>query len=132
MIDATIPEAQRPSTRELRGIALYEEHGERIRFDRESRVWLVPSQREATSVYEVTIGRRGDVCECADFEHRGVSYVHIHAATIARAKTATCSGCSGRFPHRDLEEVTEDHGSLAWFVRDRLCPGCLDFHGGIA
>ena len=118
------------STREQRGIALYEEHGERIRF--EGGVWLVPSQGAGTSVYEVTIGRRGDVCECADFEHRGLPCKHIAAATIARAKTAPCSGCSGRFAHRELEEVTEDHSSLTWFVGDRLCPGCVDACGGIS
>ena len=97
MTTTTIPKAQRASTRELRGIALYERHQDEIRFDAEARVWLVPSQNAcATSVYEVTIGRRGDVCECRDFEFRGLPCVHIAAATIARAKTATCAGCSER------------------------------------
>ena len=121
MIDTSVPKVQRPSTREMRGIALFERHQDRIRFDADARVWLVPSQRQATSVYEVTIGRRGDVCECADFEHRGVSCVHIHAATIARAKSGTCAGCGERTWRRDLSEVQE---SLAHFEGDLLCSAC--------
>ena len=60
-----------PSTRGQRGLVLYREHAAEIRFDAQERVWLVPSQSEGTSVYEVTIGRRGESCECADFENRG-------------------------------------------------------------
>ncbi len=112
MTTTSVPKAQSPATREMRGIALYERHQDEIRF--EGGVWLVPSEGAATSVYEVTIGRRGDVCECADFERRrGLPCKHIHAATIARAKTAPCSGCGSRFRYRHLTEVTEDHGSLA-------------------
>ncbi len=138
MAEATIPNLQRTSTRESRGISLYERYQDEIRFDVDVRVWLVPSEGTGTSVYEVTIGHRGDVCECSDFveprrnRRLGDPCKHIIAATIARAKSAPCSGCPGRFPHRDLEEVTEDHASLTWFVGDRLCGGCLDSHGGIS
>lgn len=131
LIDTTIQKVQHPSTRESRGIALYTEHAGEITFS--EGVWLVPSQSAATSLYEVVIGRRGAVCECADFERRGgLPCKHVHAATIARASTAPCSGCRSRFSHRKLEEVTEDHGSLTWFVGDRLCPDCLSAHGGIS
>jgi hypothetical protein len=126
MTTTTIPEAKRPATRELRGIALFERRGDEIRFDRESRVWLVPSQGAATSVYEVTIGRRGDVCECADFEFRGGPCVHIHAATIARSKTRSCAGCSGRFRGRDLFEVGAE--DLSYFEGDELCRECARGH----
>ena len=120
MIDATIPEAQRPSTRELRGIVLYRDHAEEIRFER--GVWLVPSLSTATTVYEVRIGTRGASCECADHGYRGVPYMHVHAATIAKAKTRTCAGCSGRFRGRDLFEVGE--GDLTYFEGDELCRSC--------
>ncbi len=130
MAETTIPKVQHPTTRESRGLALYRDHADEIRF--EGGVWLVPSEGAATSVYEVIIGRRGDVCECADFEHRGLPCKHIAAATIARAKTAPCSGCGSRFAYRDLEEVTEDHDSLTWFPGDRLCGGCLSAFGGIS
>ena len=106
-----------PSTRELRGIALYEEHAEEIRF--EQGVWLVPSQNDATSVYEVVIGRRGESCECVGFEHRGESCKHIHAAAIARAKTTPCSCCGERVPWRFVTTVEEDHDLLTWFPGDR-------------
>jgi hypothetical protein len=89
-------------------------------------VWLVPSQRDATSVYEVTLGRRGESCECADFEHRGESCKHIVAATIARAKSTTCSCCGHRFPWKfEVHEVHVDLELLAWFPGDRLCADCV-------
>lgn len=125
MIDQSVPKVQHHSTRESRGIALYRDHADEITFS--EGVWLVPSQRDATSLYEVTIGRRGDVCECADFEHRGLACCHIVAATIARAKTATCAGCGERAMCRDLVEVQE---SLTYFEGDLLCPACR--HGSDA
>jgi hypothetical protein len=85
---------------------------------------LVPSQSGGTAVYEITLGRRGEFCECADFEHRGSGCKHIVAATIARAKTAPCEGCGKRFRHRDLYEVQDWHESLTWFPGQLLCRGC--------
>jgi hypothetical protein len=81
------------TTRIERGRALYAEHAEEIRFD--EGVWLVPSQHDASSVYEVILGYRGESCECADYDHHGHEEAckHIVAATIARAKTAPCDGC---------------------------------------
>jgi hypothetical protein len=125
MTTTTIPEAKRPATRELRGIALYEEHQDEIRFER--GVWLVPSLSEATTVYEVRIGTRGQSCECRDHGYRGVACQHIQAATIARSKTRTCAGCSGRFRGRDLFEVGE--GDLTYFEGDELCRPCARAHG---
>jgi hypothetical protein len=52
---------------------------------------------------------------------------HIYAATIARAKSMTCS-CYGQcVPWRLVTEVQEEHELLSWFVGDRLCVDCL--HG---
>jgi hypothetical protein len=127
-----IPQPAPTTTRVGRGRELYAEHADEIRFDPADRVWLVPSQHEGTSVYEVVLGRRGEFCECRDFEFRGESCKPVVAATIARAKTATCSGCGDRIRHRDLTEVTEDHESLTWFPGDLLCYSCLHDHGGIA
>jgi hypothetical protein len=120
------------TTRVQRGRDLYTEHAAEIRFDSADKVWLVPSQHDLTSVYEVVLGRRGESCECRDFEFRGLACKHILAATIAHAKTATCSGCGDRVRHRDLTEVLEDHESLTWFPGDQLCDPCLHDHGGIA
>jgi len=122
MIDQSVAQPAPPSTREQRGLALYREHADAIRFDAAERAWLVPSQHDATSVYEVTIGRRGESCECADFEHRGAACKHVFAATIALSKTAACSGCGERHPHRDLLEATED--DLGVFEGERFCPPC--------
>ncbi len=131
MANTSLPaSAKEATTRVQRGRDLYTEHADEIKF--EDGVWFVPSQHEATSVYEVTLGRKGEFCECKDFEFRGEACKHILAATIAHAKTATCSGCGDRIRHRDLTEVTEDHESLTWFVGDLLCPECIRDHGGIA
>jgi hypothetical protein len=100
MATTSVQRDERQSSRELRGLALYEEHGSEITF--EDGIWYVPSQHDATSVYEVTLGRRGEFCECADFEHRGSSCKHVIAATICRAKTGPCAECGRRFRHRDL------------------------------
>jgi hypothetical protein len=99
------------TTRIERGRQLWEEHATEIRFDSRERVWLVPSQHEATSVYEVRLGRRGESCECIDFERHGLSFAckHIIAATIARAKTTVCSCCTERVPWRFATEVQEEH-----------------------
>jgi SWIM zinc finger len=120
------------TTRVQRGRGLYAERWAEFRFDPDEKVWLVPSQHDGTSVYEVVLGRRGESCECRDFEFRGGPCLHIYAATIAKSKTTTCNGCGLRFRHPELEEVTEDHESLTWFVGDLLCPGCHLQHGGIA
>jgi len=62
--------AQETQSRIGRGRKLYAEHAHEIRFDPVERFWLVPSQHDATSVYEVTLARRGEFCECKDFEYR--------------------------------------------------------------
>ena len=115
-----------PSTRGQRGLVLYREHAAEIRFDAQERVWLVPSQNDATSVYEVTLGARGEFCECADFEHRGARCKHVYAATIARSKTRPCSGCGGLFPRRELVEVGPEHLAFGHGVREgeRYCRPC--------
>jgi hypothetical protein len=132
MATTSLPASSREATtRVQRGRDLYAEHVDEIHFDPVEKVWLAPSQHDDTSVYEVVLGRRGESCECRDFEFRGEACMHILAATIAKAKTDTCNGCGDRFRHRELE-VTEDHESLTWFPGDLLCPGCLLQHGGIA
>ena len=82
-----------------------------------------------TSVYEVTLGRKGESCERRDFEFHGDRQPckHIVAATIARAKTGRCDGCGERFPRRDMYEVPDDH--LTFFEGDELCRPCAGRHG---
>jgi hypothetical protein len=109
----------------LRGQKLYAEHADEICF--EQGVWLVPSQHDVTSLYEVHLGHRDESCECADHEHHGGSCKHIVAAIVARAKTAPCAMCGKRHKRRDLHEVDEDH--LACFEVDKLCKECAADHG---
>jgi SWIM zinc finger len=131
MATTTIAHPAHPSTRELRGIALYRDHADEIRF--EDGTWIVPSQHDATAGYEVTLGRHGESCECRDFEFRGGQgpCAHIYAAIVARAKSAPCSSCGRRFRDRELVEVTEDQESLTWFVGDKLCRRDCAGPGGV-
>ncbi|MDP8952500.1 MAG: SWIM zinc finger domain-containing protein [Actinomycetota bacterium] len=125
MIDQSLAQPAPTTTREQRGLVLWRDHADAIRFDADERVWLIPSVSDGgTSVYEVSIGRKGESCECRDFEFHGERQPckHIVAATIARAKTAACSGCGGRFPHRELVEAMED--DFGTFEGERYCPPC--------
>jgi hypothetical protein len=112
-----------------RGRKLYAEHADEIRFDPVEKVWLVPSQNDATSLYEATLSPRGEYCECADFEYRSPEggCVHIIAATLRKAKTFACCGCGDRFPNRELVEVGGDN--LTFFEGDPLCEQCGLDHG---
>jgi hypothetical protein len=65
-------------------------------------------------------------CSCPDRTPAGETDKHVTAAKYVKAKTATCSGCSERFRHRDLVEVQE---SLTYFEGDVLCPECAGAHG---
>ena len=56
--------AQESTTRIARGRNLFEEHGDEIRFDPADSGWLVPSQHDLTSAYEVTLDRCAEYCEC--------------------------------------------------------------------
>ena len=130
MTEQSLAQPAPPTTRLERGLELYREHAVAIRFDAAERVWLVPSASDGgTSVYEVTIGRKGESCECRDFGFHGDRQPckHIVAATIARAKTGRCDGCGGRFPRRDMYEVGDDH--LTFFEGDELCRPCARAHG---
>lgn len=111
-------------TREQRGIEHGREHLEEIwRIGRWT--WRVPSASDTETVYIVTI--KPEYCPCED---RVSPCKHIFAATYVKAKTATCDGCRGRFPRRELVELTEDnHDNLTYFHGDQLCEGCADRAG---
>jgi hypothetical protein len=47
-----------------------------------------------------------------------------------KPKMAVCSGCGGKYPHRELIELTEDnHDDLTYFHGDHLCRSCADDAG---
>jgi hypothetical protein len=119
-----------PNSRIERGRKLFAEHADAIRFDPVEKVWLVPSHNDATSLYEVTLSRRREYCECADFKHCSPEggCKHIVAATLKRAKTFRCQGCGERFPNRELFEVL-DPAHLSFFEGDALCEECAYNHG---
>ena len=87
-------------------------------------VWLVPSTSEGgTSVFEVTLSLES--YECRDHEHRGPGCKHVVAATIARAKSARCSGCGERFPRRRLVEVGPEEASWGYTLEGEMyCEAC--------
>jgi hypothetical protein len=105
----TIPETTPTDTREARGLALYRERGDEIKHLRGS-VWSVPSCTRP-SVYLVDLA--GGICTCGDMPPAGEVCKHETAATIARAKSGVCAGCSLRFRRRELVECVEgNHDDL--------------------
>ena len=112
---------QETTDRIERGRKLFEERG--VEFRHERGVWWVPSCTGA-SVYGVRLGPV-EVCECADFEHRGGPCKHVYAARIAQTKSGVCSCCEQRILGRFLSEVREDDGLLSWFVGDAICADCV-------
>ena len=119
---------QESTTRIERGRTLYAEHADQIWFDERLRCWIIPSENDLTSVYEVRLGRE-ELCECRDYEirHPEGGCKHIVAATLAKAKTFRCEGCGDRFPNRELVEVGDDN--LTFFEGDALCEVCALNHG---
>ncbi len=113
-----------PTTRFERGLALAQE-----RFEEITRVapwiWSVPSCSGASGAVHAVNLKHG-TCSCPDRTPAGETDKHVTAAKYVKAKTATCSGCSERFRHRDLVEVQE---SLTYFEGDVLCPECAGAHG---
>jgi predicted nucleic acid-binding Zn finger protein len=72
-----------PTTRELRGLALYRERGEEI-----TRIWahtwIVPSC-SGEDTYVVRLDR--ETCDCPDFERNHAPCKHLFAAEIAASKS---------------------------------------------
>ncbi len=112
---------QETTERLERGRQRFENRG--VEFRHEHGVWWVPSCTGA-SVYGVRLGPV-EVCECADFEHRGSRCKHIVAASIAQAKSGVCLCCGHRVLGRFLSEVAESDQLLSWFVGDAICADCI-------
>jgi hypothetical protein len=120
-----------PSTRELRALKLFRERRHEIK-EVAPNLYRVPScagDRVYTVDYDL------ERCSCPDARrHPELSCKHLIAIGILvakrRARTAPCAGCGERFRRRELYEVCEDHGSLTYFVGDRLCEECA-LAGGI-
>jgi hypothetical protein len=124
----TIPETTPTDTRGGRGLSLPPERGDEIKHVRGS-VWSVPSCTRS-GVYLVDLA--DGICTCADMPPAGEVCKHETAATIARAKSGVCAGCSLRFRRRELVECVEgSHDNLTYFDGDLLCRTCAD-NAGVA
>ncbi len=131
MAETTIAHPTRPTTREQRGLKLFEERGrliERVAPD----FYLVPSQ-DGERFYHVDY--RDETCDCPDHEHRRATCLHIYAVGISlakrRAKAVRCSGCGERHPRREMAEVgpeLAEHG-LDALEGQRFCRPCGRRHG---
>lgn len=117
------------NTRELRGLALAEEHFEAIARSHRRGTYSAPSCTVSGS-YVVEYTRRSESCSCPDWQHRHNACKHIIAVALIKAKTDVCSGCGSRFPRRELIELHEvNHDSLTYFHGDELCRECADNAG---
>ena len=123
MIDKSLARLRHARTsREVRGIALFDELGDEIEHVR-GCTWLVPSR--CGVLYAIDL--KSDSCACPDFEERRLPCKHVYAARIAHSKSGECTGCGRRVRHRDLHEVSDDH--LTFFEGDMLCERCAMDHG---
>ena len=111
--------------RTQRGRTLFEERG--IEFKHERGAWLVPSEN-GIGFYEVRLSPI-EFCECAYYEHRGGRCKHIHAASIADAKSVICDCCGHRVLGRFASEAAEDDRLLCWYPGQLICSDCVK--GGV-
>jgi hypothetical protein len=116
--------APRRTTRQQRGIALFQERGEEIGHV-EGWEWRVP-YCSASGVYLVDL--RAEFCECPDRAPEGEVCEHITAAIIARTESEECGGCRKKVLRRHLWTVLEDHPTLGGLV-DELCETCAISQG---
>ena len=70
------------TTRELRGLKLFKEHGHEIEHPYPG-IYVVPGCAEGSYVVHLSPRER---CECLDFERHHEPCKHIYAASIYRAK----------------------------------------------
>ncbi len=113
------PAPQESTTRELRALAIAEEHFETIAASYRGGTYLVPSC-SGRGAYRVSYTHREESCGCRDWEFGHVCQ-HILAVDVVKAKSGVCEGCGKRFRHRELVEVTD---SLTYFEGDLLCRSC--------
>jgi hypothetical protein len=115
-------------TRELRALALAEEHFEEIAISHRGGLYTVPSLH-GEHTYDVIYTARQEACSCPDWQFGHTCY-HVLAAAVVRAKTGVCSGCGRRFRHRNLVECVEGtHDALTYFDGDQLCRTCANAAG---
>src|SRR5215212_728188 len=111
-----------------RGLGLFELHADEILASYQGGGrWLVPSGSESGKAYEVRVSParpQRDRCECQGFASHGHCRHHVAAQRVAR-RSAVCDSCGQRCWWRDLTEVHEEDGLLAWFPGDKLCRACI-------
>ena len=112
-----------PETRALRGLALFRDRGEEIEHV-EGWTWSVPS---CSGKRRYLVDLKNEVCRCPDRAPEGEVCKHTTAATIARAKSGECAGCSKKVRRLRLRPVPEGH--LTFFEGEELCPPCAVSHG---
>jgi hypothetical protein len=110
------------STRHERGIALAVEHFDAI-WRVAPYVWEVPS---CFSPPRYRVDLRDGVCSCPDRAPEGEECKHATAARYVKARTATCSGCGGRYRHSELRDVEEDGLTLSEGAL--VCAACALAH----
>jgi hypothetical protein len=108
-------------TRENQARAIAAEHAREIAESAIGSVYRVTSRTSAGIVYTVSLSR--ETCECKDHQHTGgTTCIHLLAAEMVKARSATCADCNQRHLRRDLYEVGDDH--LTFFEGDELCRTC--------
>src|SRR5918998_5754031 len=99
MVSAQSLQAETPPAYCLRGLGLFELHGEDILEGYQGAgKYLVPSGTMPGEVYEVRVSPmrpERDRCECTGYQHHGHCSHQVAAKRVAR-RSAVCDGCGVR------------------------------------
>ncbi len=117
IITEVLQDSVRESSREERGRELYLERGNEISYLPQECVWLVPSEHDLTSVYEVRLGDpERESCECKDFEFNGHRQrcKHICAARLCETFNPRPDALAIDYPLEE-ELLAAVEYALKWF-----------------
>jgi uncharacterized Zn finger protein len=96
------------TTRELRGLELYREHGDEITHEGHG-VYTVPGCSGGTYTVDLAIGGGEESCNCPDFERHKEPCKHVYAATTFRARARA----TARRVQADRTKARASRGNLA-------------------
>ncbi len=113
MIEKSVPA---PPTRELRGLALYREHGAEIKHIGHGR-YEVPGCSGGTYTVDLGVFVGGtESCNCPDYQRHKQPCKHVYAATIYRSKARAKARAKARRVQAERTAARASRASLAPLV----------------
>ncbi len=113
MASTTIAQPAHPRTRELRGLALFRDHGDEIKHIGHGR-YEVPGCSGGSYRVDLDISGDEETCSCPDHaRHPELTCKHLAAATIYRAKSRAKSRAKARREQHQRAASRAARASLA-------------------